>query len=441
MKKNKLKEFLRGIVTINLTAAMCLGTLIPAFAAPDTSPDSPAAVITKKLEMPEGTAMPDATFSFKFEKVSVDDSSDAADLEIMPTIGSIPSGETDAVISITVDPAVDTGQTDDTSGVKSVIKESGNILDNVTFPHAGVYVYNVKEVQPATPNANYTFSQAEYLIRFYVNNENNDLYVNHVTAEIVVPDNGDKGSIGTKVSTAPGAEDSKLIFTNTYTKTKEGEDPTSPENHTLAISKKVIGHTSGDYADRTKYFPFVVTVTKPSLVTDQVTYKAYVVESADNNGDVTYTVETSTKNYAGLSEDDTDTYGKYIQFTPGEPLTVNLRHGQTLAFTGGLNGLHIGAKYVATELAVEHYKAKAELLVDGAAIVFGNDTANKELSTSDRLIGENANSAAFTNEYREITPTGVVINNLPFIMILLLAAGALAGFVVVKSKKKNRYIY
>lgn len=424
MIKNKTKKFLSGIITMSLTAVICLGTIVPAFAAgtPITGTEtSPAqAAITKKLTMPEGTTTPDATFSFNFEGVSVDDNTTTADLETMPAIGPI---------DITVSSAADTGSTAD--GVKTIIKESANVLDNITFPHAGVYVYDVTELQTtpvAGTNESYTWSLAKYQITFYVMNGSNGLYVGAIASSIVLDDSGNTGS-GDKVDPSPGdpsvtGDYSKMVFTNTYTKNGGGEDPTIPDNHALTVSKVV----TGDYADQTKYFPFAVTVTQPSLVTGTSAYKAYVLDSGN-------TVVTSTDNYAALL---TDTYGPYIEFTSGSTLTVNLKHGQKLAFTGGL---HIGADYVAVESAVEHYTASAEVVVNGGTpITLSNGSANTLLSTDNRQIGEGINSAAFSNEYRQITPTGVVINSLPFIMILLVAVGALVGSVVVKTRRKNRYI-
>jgi len=52
------------------------------------------------------------------------------------------------------------------------------------------------------------------------------------------------------------------------------------------------------------------------------------------------------------------------------------------------------------------------------------------------IIGVNANSAAYTNTYKTVTPTGIDLNNLPFIMMLVIAAGAFVAFAAVKSRKR-----
>ena len=115
-------------------------------------------------------------------------------------------------------------------------------------------------------------------------------------------------------------------------------------------------------------------------------------------------------------------------------MTVNLKHDQRLVFTD----LHIGASYDVTEAAVQNYKASLAYVVNGGTPGSTSNTeGNLQLGINNILIGKDQNSAAFTNEYQTVTPTGVVINNLPFVMILILAAGSFIAFVAVKSRKKR----
>lgn len=411
--KYKIMKYLRGMVTAILITIMCLGSAVSALAASallvgtEGTPAQP--IITKKLIMPEGTTTPGATFTFNFAKKSVDETVVASDSNAMPAIGPV-------TIDFT---AGDTGNT--VNGVKTVAIQSTDALNGVIFPHAGVYEYEVAEEQSVTnyspgSNETFTFTTAKYSIIFYVKNgSTGQLYVSEIEQKILINDaDNQDSSVNTKVAS--------MVFTNTYSKRAGGEDPTVTNNHVLTVSKTVVGA----YADRTKYFAFNITTTQPAGISG-ATYKAYVLNASDQ-------VVTSTDNCANLS---TDSYGQYIVFTSGSPLTVNLKHDQKLVF----NDLHIGSSYVAVESAVENYTASATVVVDGATgINLSNSAANTSLSTDTRLIGEGKNSAAFTNTYKEITPTGVMINNFPFIMILLLAVGAFAGYIVVKSRNKNRKI-
>ncbi len=427
--KKKSNELRGRLTAMALAVVMCMGTVISAFAAGDpifgTENAPAAAAITKNLIMPQGTTTPAATFTFQFSPVSVDDRTTSDDLNTMPAIGP-------TTIAFS---ASDTGTV--SAGAKNILKQSGDVLSGISFPHAGVYVYNIEEnssVTGYTPgdNESYVFSPAQYTLTVYVKNGVSGLYVAAVASSITVNDSSNQASNpGDKVDPTPQPGDpnitgnySKIIFTNTYSKTAGGVDPTDPNNHVLTIGKAV----SGDYADRTKYFAFQITATQPGVVQGSATYKAYVLDSGNN-------VVTSEDNASNLLTDASDY--SYIEFTSGVTETVNLKHNQKLVFTD----LHIGANYVAVESAVEHYTASAMVVENGLGpIQYFNSIENLSLSTSTKLIGENENSAAFTNTYRTITPTGVIINNLPFVMILILAAGAFAAFVVIKSRKKRNYV-
>ena len=283
------------------------------------------------------------------------------------------------------------------------------------------------------PSANeaYMFSPAEYTLTVYVKNGINGLYVAAVASRIAVLDSSNGISeVGDKVDPTPDGDPgiegdySKMIFTNIYSKTAGGVDSTDPTDKALTISKDV----TGDYADKTKYFTFDMVAKKPDVIPGAVTYMAYVLDESGN-------IVTSPENYATLQTDGNNKY--YISFPAGTSMTVNLKHGQRLAFTD----LHIGASYDVTEAAVLNYIASLEYVVNGGTPESANNTvANVQLGINNKFIGVNQNSAAFTNAYQTITPTGVVINNLPFVMILILEAGSFMAFVVVKSRKKHSRI-
>lgn len=410
----KLKKTMRVLSALALSLILSMGGLTTVFAAgPITGTEAnPAqAVITKELKMPEGTTTPAATFKFQFAKKSIDDKTTQDDLDTMPDI---------ADKSVTF-AATDTGNT--SSGLKSVTKETASLFSGIDWKHAGVYVYTVTE-QSGTyttgTGETMTYSNGSYDIAVYVANGASGLYVSDIGTTIVVADNasqvaGDKTDPTTS-TTVTGAY-SAMLFTNQYQKMNGGTDVTDPAHQTLAISKTV----AGTYGDLTKYFTYDVTVTESTL-SSGVTYKGYVVE----NG----TVVTSTDNGAIGGTDVTN--GDYINFPSGTAVSVKLKHGQTLAFIDN----EVGSNYVANELAAEDYTASASIIVNGGVpVTINNTSANTDLSTATRTIGESTNSAAFTNTYKTITPTGISLNNLPFIMMIVLAVIGLATYVVVKSRK------
>ena len=435
----KLKKLRKRLPAIALAVAMCMGTTISAFAAdPDPNeilsrgtPDEPAQVaITKQLIMPYDTTIPGATFTFQIEKVSVDGSNETADVAQMPSINDVT-----AAFSSTDSSTVD-------SNVKTVLYQTTDLLAGLTFPHAGEYVYKVKEKPDdagytLTDVESYIYSSAEYEIHVYVKEApapNGTLYVAYVGTYVSAKDNPAGSTVvGTKVDATPGDEStaddySKMIFTNTYTKIA-GNATEDTTNSALTISKVV----EGEYANKEKYFDFEVKVEElPSLISDiltnegtSLTYKAFVVNEL--SGDVV----TSTENYGGTLKDGTD--GKYIEITPGTPIIIKLKHNQKLAFTDMI----VGVEFTVEEAGTPHYIASYSQTVNNGTPDEDTAVEGSSLKTSSALIGEELNKVDFTNEYRDITPTGVIVNNLPYVMILILAAGSFMAFVVVKSRKKR----
>ncbi|MDR2360344.1 MAG: hypothetical protein LBD85_03550 [Oscillospiraceae bacterium] len=449
MKRQRKGKSILSILTLALAAVLFMSFAAPAFAEGESETDpnlitatgesSPAmAAIRKVLQMPEGTTTPATTFTFTFAKVNVDGYTSGSDeFDAMPTIGNK---------SVTYANG-DAGTT--TNGVKMVAQEvnvlSGDELDTDFFPHAGVYVYEIAETpdtfsdSDATDNYNetMTYSQGEYTITFYVKDKANvpGTYVYAIGVKIATKDNNGQGETNTKVDPTPDDEEggggSAMVFTNTYLKTPNTNiDPTTPTNWVLNISKAV----SGDYADRTKYFTYTLTVTNSSDLITTNAYKAYVLNATTN------AVVTSTDNADNVQEDNGNR--NYIAVAASSPATIKLKHDQRIVFVD----LPTGTKYVAVETGATDYTASVDMKVNGdTPFTRSNTQANTALSTGsdastagDVLIGEGANSAAFTNTYKDVTPTGVLINNLPFILILLVALGGFVLFIVVKSRKRRK---
>lgn len=441
MKTKKLR-FHKHIMALALTLVMCLGLVAPAYALVSGSETNPAnAAIAKVMEMPEGTTTPAATFTFKFTKLDMDGKTAQAELDKMPTLldKTITYASADAGVTAT--------------GIKLVSKEVSVLSGNSTgtldgeyastkFPHAGIYSYTLKEdgttgytIADATKES-LVYSKAEYKVTFYVENKTSGggTYVKDIEIHRTKEDDGTAVNPGSgKVNGTPtpggpnGPTHSDLAFTNKYTKTNGGGgDPTVTANQVLNIKKLV----AGSYADKTKFFDFDLTLTKPATVSGTVKYKAYIVSGSS--------VETSTDNNANVS---TDANGKkYIEVTAGSPVTIKLKHDQSIVFTD----LPVGSKYVAVEAAVADYTATLVTTIAGATISRGNTTHNAALSTGpdastagDTKIGEDAVKTNFTNTFKTVTPTGISIDNLPFIMLLAMAIGGFVVFVVAKSRKRH----
>lgn len=408
MKRKKI--FSKVLMSAILSTVLCIGMGVPVLAGPGTEEEPAKASVTKELTMPEGTTTPDADFEFKFTPIAKDGVLHAT--RALPTIA-------DKTISFDDEDAGTTA-----AGVKRVSDETGDILAGISWTAlgAGDYVYDVEETADTYTPGNtetLTYSRAKYRLTVRIDNTSTGgLYVESVSCERLLDDSGNAPESPEKVDPTPDAKGMK--FTNTYIKQGTG-DPSAP-GESAAISKTV----TGTGADRTKYFSYQLNVTKPATVSAPVTYKAYVMEGSvvvssldDNLG-------------AGANKGNDAQHGDYIEVPAGSPVNINLKHGQTLL----LADIHVGAKYTVNETGDPDYTPSVAIMTNGTA---SSDSAGEgeSLSTGDaRVIGDSgANTADYSNAKIQIALTGVLINNLPFIMVFVLAGGAFAAYIAVKSRK------
>jgi hypothetical protein len=438
---------LRAFLTLALALILALGSFTTALAAGDGDPVEgseaapiTAAAFTKILRMPDGTTFPTGktTFSFTFTKETYEDSNATADLNVMPAL---------TAANITV---VDTDPNSLVGDTVSYKHQSANFLNGVTFTKAGVYVYTLAETANTNTLATdgteaMVYSPVTYTIKIYVKEGSGTgvavgtYYIAAISA--VVTGSADPGQTAEdtdKVDPTPGngtTDFSAVTFTNTYTYTPGGDnpDPTDPTKSSLQVSMAV----AGDYASSTQYFPIEIMLTKPSSVDGAPTYRAYVLLTS-TNAYVDLDVDTSVGTKTG-----DDGINDYIEFTSGAAKTLNLKHDYKLVFVGA----PIGTAYVATLAGATGYAPTALVTYDGTAseTIGSALPANKgqslstAVATVKKLVAENLTGAAFTDTNSGVTPTGILLNNLPYLGLILLALASLVLFVVVKSRRRRNY--
>lgn len=329
--------------------------------------------LEKRLRKPEGTPIPTISFTFEFEAIAFNDNPAQAGL-----LPSIP----DRVVNITP-----TSPSSTAGGITTTIGTT-NILENISFPQAGIFSYRVTEMPNSsntTSPSSVTYSQAEYELRIYVAEIGEGLNVRLEVAIInifrVLNDDGSPETPPLKVH--------DVTFANIYRRTTTG----TPEHPgALTVSKTVIG----EFANRTTPFDFEVTLIATALCPSGTTYVGRIL------------------NHAGTQ------VGSNITFTSGSPTTVTLLHGQRLIFDGPIV---VGTRFVAIEQAAPDFIASVDLIVNGNVVtVPPNIAPNTPLSTDLRLIGVGRNSAAFNNACILPPLTGLGMGNSPL---------ALAVFAVV----------
>lgn len=257
-----------------------------------------------------------------------------------------------------------------------VISKDQKLSFEGNWQHAGEYVYTVAETQESMPNV--TYDASSYTLRVYVINGTNGLEVEKITAQ-----------------GANGKTD-KILFTNTYAK----------NDATLTIEK----NTTGKYADKTKEFKFEITFTK-SPMSDQTSFTGTIGAQSDT----------------------------YIAGTPKE---FSLADREQLVF----HNLPVGTTYVVKELAAKDGYTPRVTVIENDTTTVNNRTAAQEGDALDtfkedgtkNLVGEADNIVTFTNTHQGgVVPTGILMNNLPFILLVAVAIVAFVSLAVIKRRRTS----
>ena len=280
----------------------------------------------------------------------------------------------DALPATITDVTYQAGETGTLKDGKYVISKNTAISFTGNWKHAGEYVYTVTEKQENMPNV--TYDTSSYTLRVYVINGTNGLEIEKITAQ---------GATG---------KTDKILFTNTYAK----------NNATLTIEK----NTEGDYADKTRKFDFEITFTK-SPMSDQTTF--------------------------------TGTIGaQSVECTAGQTKTFKLADGEQLVF----NNLPVGTTYMVKELAAtDGYTPKVTVIENQTTTVTNKTVQETEAldtlkeNRKNNLVGENENKVTFTNTYKDVAVTGIVMNNLPFILLVAVAIVAFVSLAVIKRRRTS----
>ena len=430
--KNNLFKVLISVAVVML---MSVSMILPALAEGEIkyAEGNPVkASITKILKMPIDTPVKAGDFVFEFKKVGmiVDNKVDDTRNDGMPVPGPI---------TITFTGGEDTAKWKNEDNTIFAAKESGDILAGLTSASwingEGIYRYLLKEKEDTlvlTDKERDRYSEAEYEIEIWIEKAaDGTLFARYISAKITknYDEYYEEGDVDNKIDPTTWGKEwtditdlSELIFTNNYWKT-DGKDP---NNTALEITKT----TTGTGASFSELFEFTVTVTKPSIAEVDNPYVAYIYEGT--------TKITDAENYEG------GTYGPNgeIYFTSGLPEVVWLSDGQRLVFVD----LHIGSTVEVMEKEHPHYKPEYVRTFGKTPGTFTATAANtpwgfhheKSNDKGPHYIeeGVNHNKANFTNYRTGATPTGLDVNDLPYIVLIGVAAAGLAAFVVMRSRKR-----
>lgn len=170
------------------------------------------------------------------------------------------------------------------------------------------------------------------------------------------------------------------VHTESTGEAKSDKFPNTYKAGELDVSKTV----TGNLGDKNKYFEFTVTLTGEAG-------KTYADSYAVTGGSVAANNPTT--------------------IAVGVPTKFNLKHGDTITIAN----LPYGVTYTVTETAAEGYTTEKT-----------GDTG--EIKAADQ-------TAAFTNTKAGEVDTGVVLNNMPYILVLAVLAAGVAVFIIRKRRE------
>lgn len=283
----------------------------------------------------------------------------------------------------------------------------------VSFPEwtdAGKYEYTVTETG-ATPAITDTkhqtmfMSKAEYTMDVYVSNSGSGFEISNI---IVNKKKDDKGTAATGKVDISNTDKNGFKFTNTYVQEAgTGIDPTDPDptyanDGSLNVTKAI--EANGGTVDTSKMFDFTATFNFPTG-TDANTLGG--VKDADGN--------TIAINEAG-------TY------------TFKLQANKNMKFTG----VPVGTKISVVESATPNYKGSAESVFNGVPQTKVAASKYDEAITVKNTLGQKQNKVDVTNTYNYVPTTGIIMNTLPYVLMIALCGAALMAFVAFKRRRLQK---
>ena len=377
-----MNKMFKKVLAVVAAGAMTMGMAMPTFAA--DAGKTTEAWITKTYNTEVGKA---EKFSFTAEQVKT------------------------GTGIITTDAAVTMPEISFTNTETGTTSRRGQITFP-TYTEAGKYEYTVKETQtvdPAVVNGEHEkmiMSLAEYTMDVYVTDGATGKEISNIVVNKV---KDDAGQTATGKVDIGNTSTNTFNFTNTYVQEAgTGTDPINPgPDYTTYGSldvSKIIKTDAADTADTNKEFEFTANFTFPNG-TDGTTLGAKA------------TIGDSTTSITGTSH------------------TFNLKHGQNVKFTG----LPVGTKISVTESATPNYKGSAEVVINnGTKEAVAETKYNEALTVSDKTLGQNKNTVDVTNTYNYVPATGIIMNTLPYVLMIALCGAALIAFVAFKRRRLQK---
>lgn len=379
-----MNKMFKKVLAVVAAGAMTMGMAMPTFAADGGK--TTEAWITKTYNTEVGKA---EKFSFTAEQVKT------------------------GTGIITTDAAVTMPEISFTDTETGTISKRGQITFP-TYSEAGKYEYTVTETQTANPivanseHEKMIMSQAEYTMDVYVTDGKNGPEISNI---VVNKTKNDAGQTATGKVDISNTDDNDFKFTNTYVQEAgTGTDPTNPDPTyiqfgSLNVSKKIV-NANGTATTPDDEFVFTATFAFPK--------------------------GTDANTLGGIK----DANGKSVTLGEGGTYTFKLKANANMKFTGVPVGTTISVK----ESAAKNYKGSAEITINGTKLTPVAATSyNTELTAvNSQKLGQKQNTVDVTNTYNDVPVTGIIMNTLPYVLMIALCGVALIAFVGFKRRRLQK---
>ena len=288
--------------------------------------------------------------------------------------------------------------------------ERAQVSFPTNWPDAGKYEYTVKETAaaPAITDGEHQkmiMSKAEYTMDVYVINGDNGLEISNI---IVNKTKDDKGTAATGKVDISNTDKNGFNFTNTYVQEAgTGIDPTNPDptydkDGSLNVTKTI--NANGGTVDADKDFDFMATFNFPKG-TDATTL-------------------------GGVK----DANGHLIPINENGTYTFTLKANKNMKFTG----VPVGTKINVTESATPNYKGSVVSVFNGQSQPKVEASKYNMALTVTNTLGQKQNKVDVTNTYDYVPTTGIIMNTLPYVLMIALCGAALMAFVAFKRRRLQK---
>lgn len=186
----------------------------------------------------------------------------------------------------------------------------------------------------------------------------------------------------------------------------------------------------GDTANKETGFDFTNSYNKNASLT--VT-KAVVNPEYEADADYNFTITFIKGDNANEVPDLTQVEGNSgLTKNPNGTYTFSLKNKGEIT----IKGIPAGTKYTISEKtpSSKNYEStKIEQTVNGTSKV----TTDELGTNAPQVIGEGSNIAAFTNTYKQVTPTGIIMSIAPYIALIAIAGAAVALYLVSRRRRNS----